>query len=379
MFDAIRTEKRLLIVDENLQTANLLTNLLKQRFVCDQADSDESALEKMRLKDYAVILYRIAQTDERVSKMIKRAKLISPLTPIIFISANNTANDAIKAFRAGAFDYLQKSAELEEIESAVVRAFEHYESNVLKDNYNLHLEQLVAEKTDEVNRTQGKIEIYHLTTLKALAQALELKDFESRGHSERVVTFSLRLGFELGLDKKTMRNLEFGAFLHDIGKIGIHDSILQKPTQLTKDEWDEMKLHPLHGKEIIRNIKFLEGAAKIVAQHHERWDGKGYPNKLRGEEIDIGARVFAVVDSFDAMISDRVYRLGRSYKKALEELQKNAGTQFDPVIIEAFMCIPKEDWEILLKRSLTEKQDVHSYQSVIEELFESHQQFELVH
>jgi HD-GYP domain-containing protein (c-di-GMP phosphodiesterase class II) len=182
-----------------------------------------------------------------------------------------------------------------------------------------------------------------------------------------------------GLDKDALRNLELGALLHDIRKIGVPDAILRKPAKLTAEEWMKMKLHPLHGQQILRNIPFLEGAAQIVAQHHEQWDGSGYPYGLRGEDIDIGARIFAVVDAFDAMISDRVYRKGRSYKDAVEELQLCAGTQFDALIVEAFKRIPPEDWEVLRHRSLTDKQEVYSFQAVVTELVYSRQQFEMVH
>jgi HD-GYP domain-containing protein (c-di-GMP phosphodiesterase class II) len=194
-----------------------------------------------------------------------------------------------------------------------------------------------------------------------------------------VVTFSLRLGYELGLDKQALRDLELGALLHDIGKIGVPDAILRKPAQLNGEEWAKMKMHPLHGQKILRNIEFLQGAARIVAQHHERWDGKGYPFGLRGEDIDIGARIFAVVDAFDAMISDRIYQRGRSYQEALRELERCAGTQFDPLVVEAFKSIPQEDWEILRERSLMEKQEFSSFQAVVSELFFSHQRLELIH
>ncbi len=140
-----------------------------------------------------------------------------------------------------------------------------------------------------------------------------------------------------------------------------------------------MKLRPQHGQKILRNIPFLECAAQLVAQHHEKWDGTGYPYGIRGEDIDISARIFAVVDAFDAIISDRVYRKGRPYRDAVLELEKFAGTQFDPIIVQAFKNIPPEDWEILRERSLTDKQEVYSYQAVVAELVYSRQQFDMVH
>jgi HD-GYP domain-containing protein (c-di-GMP phosphodiesterase class II) len=209
-------------------------------------------------------------------------------------------------------------------------------------------------------------------------QALETRDFETHGHSERVVTFSLRLGHELGLDAENLRNLELGALLHDIGKIGVPDAILRKPAKLNEEEWSKMKLHPLHGQKILRNIPFLSGAARLVEQHHEQWNGTGYPHGLRGEEIDLTARIFQVVDAFDAMISDRVYRRGTTYQKALEELERCAGTQFDPFIVQAFKQVPKEDWEHLRRHSVSDRQEVSSFQSIVAELV-SAGRYELVH
>jgi HD-GYP domain-containing protein (c-di-GMP phosphodiesterase class II) len=188
--------------------------------------------------------------------------------------------------------------------------------------------------------------------LKALAAALETRDTDTHGHSERVVSFSLRLGRELNLSEDELRSLEFGALLHDIGKIGIPDLILRKPAALTDEEWLTMRRHPVHGQQILRGIEFLEGAARVVGEHHEKWDGTGYPLGLRGEEIDLNARIFAVADAFDAMISTRVYRAGKPYTAVAEELQRNAGRQFDPAVVAAFMRIPAAEWEELRARSL---------------------------
>src|SRR5256714_4807380 len=148
-----------------------------------------------------------------------------------------------------------------------------------------------------------------------------------------------------------MRSLEFGSLLHDIGKIGIPDAILCKPAPLTDKEWEKMREHPALGQRILRGIKFLEGAARVVGQHHEKWDGSGYPSGLRAEEIDFNARIFAVADAFDAMTSDRVYRKGKPYEAAAEELGLFAGKQFDPRVVAAFHSIAREDWDDLRRRS----------------------------
>ena len=183
-------------------------------------------------------------------------------------------------------------------------------------------------------------------TVNALAATLRIRDTETQGHSERVVRFSSLLGRELGLNPAQMKSLEYGALLHDIGKIGIPDAILHKPGRLTTEEWLRMREHPLLGLKVLNGVGFLDKASLVVVQHHERWDGKGYPFGLAGTEIDRNARIFAVADAFDAMISDRVYRAGRSFAYASEELTRRAGQQFDPEVVECFNGIPQAEWEL---------------------------------
>lgn len=379
MFDIIESEKKLLIIEPNAEKRNLLITFFAVKYVCDEADSLNKALQKIGEKEYSVILTTFDLPGMDGLKLIPCLQTASPRTVPIFISDNPAQGNTVRAFRAGAFEVIQMPFTLKKVEAAVEKAFAQYEMKCLKDRYQHHLEELVAERTAELDKAMEEIENSYRLTLKALVQALETRDFETHGHSERVVTFSLRLGFELGLDKAALRTLELGALLHDIGKIGVPDSILRKPAKLTEEEWSKMKLHPLHGQKILRNIPFLEGAARVVAQHHEKWDGSGYPVGLRGEDIDIGARIFAVVDAFDAMISDRIYRRGCSYEAALTELERCAGTQFDPLVVEAFKHIPREDWEILRARSLKDKQETSSFQTIVSELVYSHRRFELVH
>jgi len=183
-------------------------------------------------------------------------------------------------------------------------------------------------------------------TVDALAATLRIRDTETQGHSERVVRFSSLLGRELALNPAQMKSLEYGSLLHDIGKIGIPDAILHKPGPLTTEEWTRMREHPLLGLKVLSGVGFLDKASRVVVQHHERWDGKGYPFGLAGTEIDRNARIFAVADAFDAMISDRVYRAGRPFAEATEELTRRAGQQFDPEVVECFTGIPQAEWEL---------------------------------
>jgi HD-GYP domain-containing protein (c-di-GMP phosphodiesterase class II) len=258
--------------------------------------------------------------------------------------------------RVGAFDYVIKPFDLSKVETAVSRALEHHDLRVAKRRYESHLEELVRRRTAQLDEALRSLEDAYRSTLKALTAALDKRDSETHGHSERVVSFSLRLGRELGLGPDQLRSLEFGSLLHDIGKIGVPDAILRKPAALTQEEWVRMREHPLHGQRILRGIEFLEGAARVVAQHHERWDGTGYPLGLRGEGIDLNARIFAVADAFDAMTSDRVYRRGRDYDAAAAELEAFSGRQFDPQVVAAFMRVPREEWDEIRRRSLEERE-----------------------
>lgn len=379
MFEITKNEKSLLIIEQNDDKRSLLTHFFSARFSCEEADNMKKALKKIQEKEFAVILTAFAMPNFNGLELIPYLQSVSPRTIPIFISDIEEQGNTIRAFRAGAFEVIQKPFTLNKVETAVEKAFAQFERKWLKDRYQQHLEELVAERTAELDQAFEAIENSYRMTLKALVQALETRDFETHGHSERVVTFSLRLGYELSLDKEILRDLELGALLHDIGKIGVPDAVLRKPAKLNEEEWNKMKLHPIHGQKILRNIPFLEGAARIVAQHHEKWDGTGYPIGLRGEDIEIGARIFSVVDAFDAMVSDRVYRKGCSYEDALAELERCSGTQFDPLIVEAFKNVPPEDWTILRQRSIREKQELSSFQAIVAELVYARQPVELVH
>lgn len=204
---------------------------------------------------------------------------------------------------------------------------------------NQQLDRLVLERTDNL--------------LNGLVSALDLRDSETQWHSRRVGLYARRLAEELGVTGPELDDIERGATLHDIGKIGVRDAVLLKPGPLDQEEWKEMKRHPALGYEILKSIKFLEGARLIPLHHQERWDGTGYPAGLSGEQICLGARIFAVVDTYDAITSDRPYRAARPYDVALKEIKKYSGAQFDPRVVAAFEAIPPEEW-MRIRRELEE-------------------------
>jgi putative nucleotidyltransferase with HDIG domain len=196
---------------------------------------------------------------------------------------------------------------------------------------------------EEVVFKGNQLKAANLDSIKALAEALETKDFETKGHSDRTVAHALNIAKRIGLSEQEQEWIQYAAILHDIGKIGIPEQILKKPGKLTPEEYEVMKQHPVYGAQIVRQIKFLNHVVPLVQADHERWDGKGYPDGLKGEQIPLGARIVALVDAYDAMTSDRVYRkaLGKSF--AIEEIERFSGTQFDPHIVGVFLEILRKD------------------------------------
>ncbi|HEX7316836.1 MAG TPA: HD domain-containing phosphohydrolase [Pyrinomonadaceae bacterium] len=352
MSKTLGTRARILVADDEPEIRHVLSDLLSPLYDCEAVGSAEAAVERLGAGAFDLVISDIMMGGMSGLDLIPRVKELSPDTVVIMISGVQTVESAINALRAGAFDYVMKPFDLHHVEAAVSRALEHHFLRVEKRRYETYLEEMVAQRTEELDGALRSLGEAYRTTLKALTAALETRDLETHGHSERVVNFSLRLGQVLGLDAEQMRSLEFGSLLHDIGKIGVPDAILRKPAKLTEEEWVRMREHPLHGQKILRGIEFLEGAARVVAQHHEKWDGSGYPLGLRGAQIDLNARIFAVADAFDAITSDRVYRAGRSYDEALTELETYAGRQFDPRVVEAFRHVPREEWDEIRRNSL---------------------------
>lgn len=376
-FEAIK--KSLLIVEPDPEKRNLLLTYFKKGVACDSVETIGDALDVLSRTEYSAVLAPLMPPELKGLALIPELERLAVNTVPIFTSEIDSAGNTVKAYRAGAFDVVQMPMSLHKLENSIERAFVQYEMRTLRDRYRNQLESEVVLRTFELEQQLEEIERSYRMTLSAVIKALEKRELETEGHSERMITFGLRLGFELGLEKEALRDLEFGTMLHDIGKINISDEILKKPERLDMSEWASMKRHPILGHEILHGIPFLDGASRIVAEHHECWDGSGYPNGLRGEDIAIGARILAVVDAFDAMISDRVYRKRRSYQEAVAELERFSGIQFDPLVVEAFKNVPPEDWEYLHDRSLMDRAENQSFQSLVSGLVFARRGLQLVH
>lgn len=349
---------RILIIDDEPNVLSVLYSLLCSDYDCKTATSAIEALEYLRDEVYDLVLSDIVMPGMTGLELLSEITALNPHTVVVLISGNLNIQSAIDAMRRGAYDYVTKPFDLTEVETAVERALRHH--TLLKANhlYEQRLQELVHLRTNELthanaslNQALEKLYKNYRATLRALASALEARDVETRGHSDRVVAYALELGRKLGLSVGEMIALEQGSLLHDIGKIGVRDSILLKRGPLTPEEWVEMREHINHGLRIISGIDFLKGAAPVVGQHHEKYNGSGYPLGLRGEAIHINARIFAVADAVDAITSDRPYHQARPFEDAVEELLRCAGTHFDPEIVRVFMSMPLDAWRELRARA----------------------------
>lgn len=342
---------KLLIIDDEPSVLSVLSTLLGPVHDCKTANNAAEAIECLKEDNFDLVLSDIMMPGMTGLELLAEITKLSPDSVVILISGNLSIQSAIEAMRRGAFDYVTKPFNLSDVETAVSRALRHRSLLKANQQYERHLQDLVDVRTNELmiantnlNVTLEKLYLNYRATMHALATALEARDVETKGHSERVVSYCLRLGKQIGLADRQLITLEHGALLHDIGKIGVPDGILLKRGALTEEEWSHMRRHVEYGAQILRGIDFLEGATEIVAQHHERFDGSGYPNGWGGDQICLGARIFAVADAVDAITSDRPYRAGRSFEDAADELIRCAGAHFDPLVVRAFTAVSIDSW-----------------------------------
>jgi putative nucleotidyltransferase with HDIG domain len=265
--------------------------------------------------------------------VFQQFKAIDPLIEVIFLTGETETERAVDLMKAGAIDYLLKPVNFGQLLAAVARALEH--RRLVQENlaYRHHLEVLVEQKTRALNEVLRSLGVMHAATIDALGLALDFRDQSTSGHSQRVAKLTAAIAQKIGITGEMLLEIEQGAFLHDIGKLRIPDGILLKPGPLDASEWTTMRCHPSHGRDFLQKVEFLKGAAQIVYTHHEKFDGSGYPQGLRGEEIPIGTRCFAIVDAVDAMIYKRPYNRPLSFEQAADEILRCAGFHFDPELV----------------------------------------------
>jgi putative nucleotidyltransferase with HDIG domain len=349
-------EERILVVDDDDSIRGLIMSMLSRSgFDCRSASSGEGALATLQSDTkYSLVLSDLAMDGMDGLALLERVRKLDPQLPVVMVTAVHDISVALAAIRGGAYDYLLKPFERDQLLATVRRALETRRLKLENLSYQNRLEALVADRTQSLRRTNEdletavhKLERSYNLTLEALGDALDLKDAETEGHSKRVTAFTMAIARAMDLPRELRDVIARGAFLHDIGKMAIPDAILRKPGRLTPEEQMLMRKHALFGYQMLRKIPFLKDAADIVYSHQERFDGSGYPRGLKGDQIPIGARIFAVADTFDAITSDRPYRAAQSISSARREIQRFSGFQFDPEIVDTFLAIPEQIWRSL--------------------------------
>ncbi len=339
---------RILIVDDESHVRSMVGATLEhQGYEVLLAESGRQAAEILRKEKFDLVLTDIVMQDGNGLALLERIRGEYPGLPVVMVSAIHDISIAIDAMRRGAYDYLLKPFEREHLVATVLRALEHRQAVEENHNYQQSLEQVVQARPELLRQAMEDLEPSSDGTLEALGDALDLKDSETEGHSKRVTAYTIALARAMGIKPAEIKVIARGAFLHDIGKMAIPDEILRKPGALTTEEQRIMREHCTQGYHILRKIPFLSEAAEIVFSHQEHFDGSGYPNGLRGAEIPIGARIFAVADTLDAITSDRPYRKAQSFDVAREEILRCSGSQFDPAVVEMFLKVPNELWHEL--------------------------------
>lgn len=343
-----RRAARILVVDDEAPVRSMIgATLQRQGYEVLQAVSGSQAIEMLGQGPFDLVLTDIVMQDGNGIALLERIHVDQPQLPVVMVSAIHDISVAIDSMRRGAYDYLLKPFEREHLVATVQRALDHRQALQESQNYQQNLEQVVRARTEMLRQAMEDLEHSYDVTLEALGDALDLKDSETEGHSKRVTAYTIALARAMGISPVDIKIIARGAFLHDIGKMAIPDEILRKPGKLTSEEELVMRDHCTRGYHILRKIPFLSEAAAIVYTHQEHFDGNGYPSRLRGNEIPIGARIFAVADAMDAITSDRPYRKARSFDEARQEVLRCSGTQFDPNVVEVFLKIPNELWHEL--------------------------------
>ena len=338
---------RVLVVDDDELILRALGRILESAGFEARCYADpDRALAAIEVDAPVVIISDYMMPEMDGITFLKAARSRFPGAVRILCTAAEDFRVALQAVNSGeVFRIISKPWHQQELLATVNQAAEA--ARLRRENERL---------TGEVQRQNGQLREYNSrleemvrvrtqALLEGLIAALDYRDAETQWHSRRVSLYARRLAEQLGIREPELTVIEHGALLHDIGKIGVRDRVLLKPGPLTPEEWGEMKRHPELGWALLQRVDYLRPASSIVLQHQEKWDGTGYPAALAGDAIVIGARIFHVVDTLDAITSDRPYRKARPFDDARAEIVRCGGTQFDPRIVDAFLAVAEEDWE----------------------------------
>lgn len=328
-------QKTVLVVDDENGIRESMKMILKDRYRVLTAESAEEALDYLKKNpfDVDVIFSDIIMCQMNGIQFLENLKKIQPHSETVLMTAYPTLDTTLSALRLGAADYIVKPFGVDEILEATRRALDR--------------KKAIIRHQEKIKELTAEIQKNYDGTIKALISAIDARDKYTAGHSHRASKYMAEFARFLNLDEELVEKLEVISYLHDVGKIGIAESILNKPSALTDEEYEEIKLHPFIGYKILQSVDFLKDHLDVVLYHQERYDGTGYPAGLKNKEIPFAARMLAVVDAFDAMTSTRPFRQKMKVEAAVQELRANIGKQFDPDLTEAFLKMLAQKKEIL--------------------------------
>jgi putative nucleotidyltransferase with HDIG domain len=337
-----------LVVDDERASREVLSAILREcGIICRTACDGEEALRILEIEPVDAVLSDLEMPGLSGFDLLARVRAKYPAVAFLVVTGMDDVRVGIEAMREGADDYMVKPLQMEIVSASLERALGKKQIELELERYKKHLEEMVRERTVQLEFALQQLERTYSETLRALGNAVDLRDSPTAGHCQRVVLYSLKMADVLSLSREERQTIAVGAWLHDIGKLAIPDSVLLKPGSLTEAEWRVMRSHVEIGYEMVRQIPFLQHAAEIIRTHHERSDGSGYPRGLKGLDIPMGARIFAIADTVDAMTSDRPYRLARPFREASDEIRAGAGKRYDESAAEAFLSFPMETWETI--------------------------------
>lgn len=343
---------RVMVVDDEARVREIVSRRLAEAgYECTTASDGNSALKKLKSEPIDLVLLDINMPGKSGVEVLKEIQAKHPDTAVIMVTAIAEVETAIKTMKIGAYDYIIKPVDHKILLISADRALEKRRLILENRAYQLHLEDKVKEQIDKIRQS-------FLNSVTSLAYALEAKDVYTKGHSERVTKIAVAVAEELCMPEGKIEKIRLAGLLHDVGKIGVRESVLNKPGKLTDEEFEHVKSHCEMGQRILSPIIEDKEILDIVVHHHERYDGNGYPHRLSAEQISPGAKIVAVADAYDAMLSqsakilavadaydamtsDRPYRPAMSHETACAELEKGKGKQFDPVIVDTLLSLPK--------------------------------------
>jgi putative nucleotidyltransferase with HDIG domain len=336
---------RILVVDDEEPVRSAVAGML-YGYASDiqQCGSVNSAACCLAEHDFDVVVCDMYMPDVHGLELMKNIRKQQRDVAFVVMTGRPELPDVITALRLQASGFLEKPFSKAQLLDVLDTAYGAVRNQRRIAKRLVLLSSEVAEKSIRLREALTNLEITERSSLEALVSALDAREHETCAHSFRVRAYTSYLAEQVKYPVDLMVELKSAALLHDIGKIGVPDSILLKPGSLTAEEFEKCKMHAVSGSRILGSIVSLRGVAKIVRHHHEHWDGSGYPDQLKGENIPLGARLFTIADTLDALISDRCYRPATSFDNAQKEIIRCTGTQFDPAAVEAFRRIPEEQW-----------------------------------